>query len=234
MALGYRTFERGQQIKLFAVLINMDKSLPQTVVDPIVSIQRWDAGELKTLIDAAPLTHIQDNKYGYVWQTNITTPLDSYLVSYSGTADDIPFHDAIEILLTVDTKTPQQPGGVGTTFDLPTTPEPTPSDMSAPDGVSTSFALLEITPIPVDYANKPDGVGTTFDLPTSPAVSIPDVTAPDGVGTSFELPDSIAPTLSPLEKPDGISTAFDSPLAPPSVDPEGAPDGVKADFEEDA
>lgn len=135
MAIGYNTFERKQLIKFYAVFINIDRTIPNSIEDPVITIQRWDGSQLITILGSEAMTHVADNKYVYTWQTLEDTILDTYIVSYSGIVDGLPFHDSIEIVLTIDTHTPPRPEGVGAVIEIPEVEMPEPEDLNKPSGI---------------------------------------------------------------------------------------------------
>ncbi len=135
MAIGYNIFERGQLIKLYAVFIDITKNIPVSIVDPTVTIQRWDGTQMINILNAQAMTLVVDNKYVYEWQTDGDTALDTYIISYAATVDGLPQHESIEIIITTDTRRPERPGGVTSYYQVPQQdPEPE-EDPNKPSGV---------------------------------------------------------------------------------------------------
>ena len=135
MAIGYNTFERRQNIKLYAFFIDITKDIPASIVDPAVTIQRWDGTQMINILNAQDMTLVADNKYVYEWQTDGDTVLDTYIVSYAATVDGLPQHESIEIVITTDTRRPEKPDGVTPYYQVPQQdPEPE-EDPNKPGGV---------------------------------------------------------------------------------------------------
>lgn len=79
-----------------------DQQIPTSVDNPAISIERWDGSQLISIINEAPMISMSGSiiKYVYEWVIPTNAVLDTYLITYSATVDDMPARDAdtIEVI----------------------------------------------------------------------------------------------------------------------------------------
>ena len=100
--VSYNTYERGSIAELIVEFIRFDQQAPTTVANPIVTIERWDGAASEVHVDEATMTKMSDSetKYVYEWSIPLNAVLDTYLVTYFATVDDMPARHAetIEVI----------------------------------------------------------------------------------------------------------------------------------------
>ncbi len=100
--VSYNTFQRGSVADLIVEFMRFDQQVPTSVVDPIITIERWDGITSEVFVDEAAMTKMSDSetKYVYEWSIPLMAVLDTYLITYFATVDDMPARHAetIEVI----------------------------------------------------------------------------------------------------------------------------------------